>query len=440
MATALAWLDGDTVQRQRMVDMLNAMGEKTALDELGFGTVRDTFADALFPATSTQHTHLRYLLFIPWMLRFIADDPAWRRRAAKDDRTARDVLAEVNLKLVEALKQGQNDESRQSADRTGGIIGAQAGRALRLLPSSIYWSAMNILKIHEGPETSPIRLLHRVIETRAESSRRRSSEETDETDRLSDGLAWTLPSAPGDFLQDVASLTFDLSREEAEFLAGRFQSVEAVQDRPVLEQSMTAWLIREKGCDTTGARYPWEPGLLDAAPDDIRRVLVHARDFNLLTRGAAAQYNVQLAEALADRTGSGPQVERTREALDQWLARASVPGVLWDRGAGQEDFTDFRDLVLSLNPRIPRTTLSFVERWLDSVHRALSARSSTDNRAVRDLLATREAALKGRRARLTHSSAREARTGMMATDYDFRWSVARRYLDDIHTGLGSADA
>ncbi|AFV90118.1 MAG: DUF6361 family protein [Acidipropionibacterium acidipropionici] len=440
MATVLAWLDGDTRHRQRMVDMLNAMGEKTALDELGFGTIRDTFADALFPATSTQHTHIRYLLFIPWMFRHIAADPSLNRRAKKDDRAARDVLADVNMKLVEALKQGQNYESRSSADRTGGIIGAQAGRALRLLPSSIYWSAMNTLQIHEGPETSPIRLLHRVMDTRAASTRRRFSEETDETDRLSDGLAWTLPPAPGDFLRADAPLTFELTRDEAEFLAGRFQRAEPLQDRPVLEQSMTAWCIRDHGCNTTGAQYPWEPELLEAAPDDIRRVLVHARDFNLLTRGAAAQYNVQLTEALADQTGSGPHVERAHEDLDRWLVKASAHGVLWDRDAGHQDFTDFRDLVLSLNPRVARTTLDFVERWLDTARLATARHSTTDNPPARDLLAAREAALKGRRARLTHAAAREARTGMMGTDYDFRWSVAHQYLDDIHSGLDAADA
>lgn len=438
MVTVLAWLDGDTDQRQRMVDMLNATGERTALDELGFGTIRDAFADALFPATSTQHTRIRYLLFIPWMFRHIAADPSRSRKAKKDTRGARDVLAGVNQELVGALKQRQNGDSRPAAERTGGIIGAQSGRALRMLPSSIYWSTMNTLRIHDGAETSPIRLLHRVIDTRAASRRRRSSDETDETDRLSDGLTWTLPPAPDSFLQDDAALTFELNRDEAEFLAGRFQSVEPVQDRPVLARSMMCWLIRDNGCETSGARYPWNRDLLDAVPDDIRRVLIHARDFNLLTRGAAAQYNVQLAEALADQTG--PVSESARDVLDQWLAEASEPGALWRRDAGHEDFEDFRRLVLSLNPRIPRTTVTFVEDWLDGIRDALTSHRSTNIPATRALISAREAALKGRRARLTHASAREARSGLMSTDYDFRWSVARRHLDDIHAGLEPADA
>ncbi len=38
-------------------------------DELGLGAVRDSFADQMFPGTSTIQTRLRYMLFVPWMYR-----------------------------------------------------------------------------------------------------------------------------------------------------------------------------------------------------------------------------------------------------------------------------------------------------------------------------------------------------------------------------------
>lgn len=65
--------------------------------------------------------------------------------------------------------------------------------------------------------------------------------------------------------------------------------------------------------------------------------------------------------------------------------------------------------------------------------------TTTDTSATRDLFAAREASLKGGRARLTHTSARESRPGPMGTDYDFRWSVARRHLDDIRAGLETGE-
>ncbi len=38
-------------------------------DELGLGAVRDSFADQMFPGTSTIQMRLRYMLFVPWMYR-----------------------------------------------------------------------------------------------------------------------------------------------------------------------------------------------------------------------------------------------------------------------------------------------------------------------------------------------------------------------------------
>ena len=35
-------------------------------DELGIGSVRDAFADMLFPGTSTIMTRARYFLLVPW--------------------------------------------------------------------------------------------------------------------------------------------------------------------------------------------------------------------------------------------------------------------------------------------------------------------------------------------------------------------------------------
>ena len=41
-------------------------GEHDTRDELGIGSVRDAFADTLFPGTSTITTRARYFLLVPW--------------------------------------------------------------------------------------------------------------------------------------------------------------------------------------------------------------------------------------------------------------------------------------------------------------------------------------------------------------------------------------
>ncbi|UUT36597.1 DUF6361 family protein [Microbacterium elymi] len=57
-----------------MLEIIDLFREPGTVDELGIGAVRDALSDILFPGTSVLHTRLRYVLFIPWLLRRAADD------------------------------------------------------------------------------------------------------------------------------------------------------------------------------------------------------------------------------------------------------------------------------------------------------------------------------------------------------------------------------
>lgn len=67
MASSLTWLDYSEHERRKMLDVVHLFQEKDTRDELGIGTVRDAFADLLFPGTSTIQRRARYFLFVPWM-------------------------------------------------------------------------------------------------------------------------------------------------------------------------------------------------------------------------------------------------------------------------------------------------------------------------------------------------------------------------------------
>jgi hypothetical protein len=47
--------------------VLDLFREKGTIDELGLGTIRDAFADMLFPGTSAPRTRPRYFLIVPWI-------------------------------------------------------------------------------------------------------------------------------------------------------------------------------------------------------------------------------------------------------------------------------------------------------------------------------------------------------------------------------------
>src|SRR5688572_25367639 len=66
MSSTFSWLDHSEEQRRKVLDVIDMFKEKGTVDELGFGTIRDAFADLLFPGTSNLMTRAAYYLFVPW--------------------------------------------------------------------------------------------------------------------------------------------------------------------------------------------------------------------------------------------------------------------------------------------------------------------------------------------------------------------------------------
>lgn len=71
MVSALGWLDHDSDARTKTLNILALFQQKESRDELGIGSIRDSFAEQLFPGTSTIQTRLRYMLFIPWIYQYL---------------------------------------------------------------------------------------------------------------------------------------------------------------------------------------------------------------------------------------------------------------------------------------------------------------------------------------------------------------------------------
>ncbi len=89
MPSSLTWIDHDSAAWERAIRILSFMQQKESRDELGLGAIRDSFADALFPGTSTIQTRMRYMLFVPWIYLSLEKKrvvpPAF---GAKDEKTA----------------------------------------------------------------------------------------------------------------------------------------------------------------------------------------------------------------------------------------------------------------------------------------------------------------------------------------------------------------
>ena len=106
-----------------MLDVVDLFREHDTRDELGVGSVRDAFADMLFPGTSTIMTRARYFLLVPWTYLRLE-----KLRIGSAQIKVRAHRAETAL--IEVIEQSNDSE---------GNIGKLAKAALKRLPSSVYW-------------------------------------------------------------------------------------------------------------------------------------------------------------------------------------------------------------------------------------------------------------------------------------------------------------
>ncbi|MCA1510211.1 DUF6361 family protein [Bradyrhizobium sp. NBAIM01] len=385
--SSLAWIDFDEVERQRALRIMALLDEREGRDELGLGSIRDSIADHLFPGTSTIQTRLRYMLFVPWILRMLEGRDLSENQLRTEARG-------LEVRLADALSAGGERK---------GIIGRDAGARLQRLPSSVYWSGLGEWRIRTFPGS---------IDSLFASlpALKRGREESDEI-RGSEGLdavwARTLPAAPADLLQKAA---FKLTVEEAQFIVDRLVNAQA--------GSLIAFLAREAmevDCD-----YIWAHPRLVEFPGFARRLVGHGEIFSQVMHGAALLYNLTLSE-LRERDDWAEEYRRRMAAWSEEVWPTLARG--WSLG-------EFWDAVKHPGHSIKPTAKRFVTEWLELI--ADGTPQIADLPAARRLVERRERQLKTTQSRYINRSVRDRWTGASGVNrLTFRWNQAKSHLKDL---------
>lgn len=381
-----------------MLEVVDLFKEEGTVDELGIGSIRDAFADALFPGTSVLQTRLRYTLFIPWLMQ---DATQGNRPSTEMSKRFR----ESELQLIYAL--GQGDEKL-------GVIGNTARAKLKRMPSSMYWAALGTWSIRNG-DLSPEAYFRRQYEYRRLAGRTARSDDPEARDLLlNDDLDPHLPAAPAGWL---GKTSFALRPEEEQYL-----SEVIAASKP---DSMLAWLIQNEPDNDPG--YVWQVDNVGKAPKQLQDLIDHARRFHTVIYGAAVLYNLLLAR-MSDREKLVADYEAE---LSLWREEVQSTNALdsWSRSA-------WWATVQRCNPRVRPATKNFVNSWLDLV--ASDVDIATDTAATK-VINSRELQIKGGRARLANQAALDRWSGQSGLSrLDYRWSVARRHLRDLYDARSAA--
>ena len=404
MPSSLTWIDCDSAARERSLRILALFQEKESRDELGLGGIRDSFADQLFPGTSTIQTRLRYMLFVPWIYKGLED-----RRVSPGDFARRADAAERDL----------IDTMRTADEREAGVFGGRSGRQLKRLPSSVYWAGLGAwgIRIADLSQDQYHRQISLIYNRRVEQAarERERSKIGDDAERTPEPgtLTWhpRLPEPPEEFPDEA---DFTLTYDEASFLLDRIQ-----RSHP---SSLLAHLALH--CEPAEVLAPWEhPDKAGFSPEHME-LLDHARLFSEVMHGAALLYNI----ALADERGWTEKLEEHRETLDLWIVDQNLVEVRdWS-------LAKFWQLTLGHGHTITPPTRRFVEQWVGAV-RSLSE-AIVDDPAARDLVRRREMSLKKARSRFTNRRALDQWGGASGLGrMTYRWPTASTFLEDLYAGL-----
>ncbi|MFO0991602.1 MAG: DUF6361 family protein [Hyphomicrobiales bacterium] len=406
--SAFVWLDYSERERRRMLDVVDQFREHDTRDELGIGSVRDAFADLLFPGTSTIMTRARYFLLVPWMYR-----RQEKLRTPSAQIAARARRAEIDL--VDAIEQSDDKE---------GNIGKVAKTTLKRLPSSVYWQGLSIwgIRTFRGAQAQYHRSLDRYYAQLTRHSGRVSERDIEHDDLIQPNWHGGLIPPPLDF---PTKCTLSLTCHEAEYLTER------IRLSPACSGSLLAELAaqRRRSADVP---FAWKHPYSEELQPKLRVMLNHAQNFSEIMHGAPLLYNLILAEQ--DRREES--IKRYRQDLTEWaqmMSERSRVLVEWSRER-------FWQLIHTVNPRITNPTHEFINTWWDFALAGDAARLC-DSPVVRSLIRDRERRLKKSLARIDNPRAQELWTGDSGTaQLEFRWLISQRLLGDIFDGLETADA
>lgn len=403
MPSQLAWIDHDSTARERTLRILSLFQEKESRDELGLGSIRDSFADQLFPGTSTIQTRLRYMLFVPWIYHSLED----KRLPAANFAVQADFLERA---LVQPLME---------SDDLAGVFGKTAGKSLKRLPSSVYWAGLGVWGIRLTPfsQDEYHRRIDEVYRRRGtlktlEKDARARGDDVDQEQRLAT-YSWhpRLPEPPVEF---PAKIDFALTREEAEFIRDRIQVA--------CPDSLLSFLVLH--CKPADTLAPWEHPDYASFSTQHQELLTHARLFSDVMHGASLMYNIQLArlknhEAL---------VEEHQTSFNSWIDSFPLDEVR------EWSISRLWELTIDHGHSVTPQTRSFIQQWIE--HTRQSPEDLLANTDALNLIKRREMKLKGARSRFRNQRALEQWGGYSGVGrLVYRWPNVKVLLNDLYQGL-----
>lgn len=218
--------------------VLQMVRDQTAIDELGFGRIRDAFANWMFPGMSTLQRRAKYFVVMPSL---------FYQATKKKYNTIRDVRDQITrweIRLTDMLVNGAGDDEQKKNGITGRSMLEDAKKDpekfVKYDPTYIYITGLRTYGMIKSNQD-----IYRLIFERSQyASQQKPKYKASEEDEMSDsndleGLTQFFSVSGEDYdFEGGDALSIDLTRREADFLKN--QIINSVRSM----DSLLAYILR----------------------------------------------------------------------------------------------------------------------------------------------------------------------------------------------------
>ncbi len=408
LTSFLGWIDFTEEDQKRARDYLRSLSEGT-LDELGFGIIRDAFADRFFPATSTAMTRAKYFVLVPAIYIHVM-------KKAMQGEKARKACYRLEQQLRKVLIDNGEIAARQEL--------------VKNYPAAAYWAALKRLEIYllegsPGRYFNDLTAWYEMQQTSVDDDNNAHAHDDSydlwdpEFIQLYDTQQIPIPNP-----EFAADTKLKVTLVEADYLRRRFKSDPS--------KSLIAHAFSFSKFDRAG--YPWEW----KSPPTLQREIVHAEQFSMLVKIATLTYYNMLIQMQLTHGAAGIELD-LESSIELWWDNALDKHRSWNL----DDFVDWI--------RESRSIREDDEIFIRQFHRELctvnTAKALVDSAKVRGLIKERERIKRPNKCRLKPGRfLNEWKPANFGDAYysdpyhvryhlDFRSRIASTIVHDIFEGL-----
>ena len=391
----IGWIDFSKTERNKVLSVLDLLGEKGVLDEMGIAPIRDAYSNLFFPGTSTIQTRAKYFLIVPYAFRDLEFNNQYTYSKL------RKTFSDTEERCAHIFLEKNPDED--------GVIGRrsiQSNSWVQRTPASIYWAGLRKYGIFKGKMSIDQYIKYITVQKQDKSNNVNLGNRSDEShdDKNAGDTQKThyfnIPTYRRDWIDD---LNMNLTFGEGQFL--KHQIIESCPDSlmaHVLKDDIREFLDIPTFADLHA--------IIHKFPMDIQNNFRNAKLFSDFCFALRVVYNMIISE------GKNKRANELFSMLDfAELSEIDIDGIMGT-------FTIF-------NP--------YLRKFLKESREAMQ---DNDLNELKDIIQRREVFLKGiNRSKTAHPGEYDINEWFAGEHLDYRFYTAKNIIADIYDSEESDD-